>query len=86
VGEEGFADLVIEPWYGLVAPAGTPPETIGILSSSLRESLRAPDVRRHFDRLGYLPLESSPAELDAIIDREVRTLQAYVETERRQGP
>jgi tripartite-type tricarboxylate transporter receptor subunit TctC len=32
VGEQGFAELVIEPWYGLVAPAGTPKETVGILS------------------------------------------------------
>ena len=76
---------MIEPWYGLVAPAGTPKETIGILSSSLREALRAPDVRRHFERLGYLPLESTPAELEAIIDREVRTLQPFVEAESRQG-
>lgn len=83
VEEQGFAGLAIEPWYGLVAPAGTPDATIARLAASLRESLGTPGVRAQFERLGYAAMDGTPAELDAIIDAEVRTFQPVIEAERR---
>lgn len=83
VEEEGYAELVMEPWYGLVAPAGTPVQTIAMLAASVRESLRGADVRAQFERLGYASLEGTPEELDAIIEHEVRTFQPVVEADRR---
>jgi len=78
-----FDEFPIEPWYGLVAPAGTSIETIALLASNLRDALRTTDVRRQFERLGYVPLDSTPAETDSIIEREVKTFKPVIDAERR---
>ena len=79
VTEQGHPELAIEPWYGLAAPAGTPRDVVARLNDALRRALRSPDVRGQFDRLGFTPIESTPEELDAIIEREVRTFEALID-------
>ena len=54
--EVGMPELMIENWYGMIAPAGTPPEIIAALNkvtvsaladAGVKEKLRAgPDHRR----------------------------------------
>jgi tripartite-type tricarboxylate transporter receptor subunit TctC len=67
VAEQGIPGFAIEPWYGIVAPAGTPPEVVATLSRALSLALQAPDVRQRFLHLGYEPLASTPAQLGAHI-------------------
>ena len=47
-------------WYGIAAPAGTPPELIKRLHDDGAEVMSAPDVRRITDAQGFEVIMSSP--------------------------
>ena len=82
VTEQGYPDLAIEPWYGLVAPVGTPADIIAKLSDALTEAVRTPEVRQRFDRLGFVPLESTPEQLGVVIRTEIKTFEELIERTR----
>jgi tripartite-type tricarboxylate transporter receptor subunit TctC len=76
MAEQGMPSIVIEPWYGVVAPAGTPPEILARLSASLREALATPEVRGHILASGYEPIDETPAEFGAAIAADVARFTA----------
>jgi tripartite-type tricarboxylate transporter receptor subunit TctC len=45
IAESGYPDFVAEVWFGLVAPAKTPKETMSQLIEMFGAALRAPDVK-----------------------------------------
>lgn len=55
LAEAGGPDLVVESWYGLLAPAGTPPEILKRLNQSLNVVLSSDDLQRLYARQGYMP-------------------------------
>ncbi len=67
VAEQHIPGFAIEPWYGIVAPAGTPGEVVAKLSRALGLALQAPGVRQRFQQQGYEPFARTPAELGALI-------------------
>jgi tripartite-type tricarboxylate transporter receptor subunit TctC len=69
--EAGGPDLVLEPWYGLVAPAHTPHDVIAVLVAALRAALTDPDVARRLAAAGYEVVLDSPDEFAAAIRREL---------------
>jgi tripartite-type tricarboxylate transporter receptor subunit TctC len=59
------------PWFGLVAPAGTPS---AIVDKIYRETLRVmamPEARKSLLDIGLDLIGSTPAELAATIEREI---------------
>jgi len=79
VAEQGYPELAIEPWYGIVSPAGTPPAIVAKLNDALIGTLRTPEVRSHLDRLGFVPFEMSPAQLGDVIRAEMKHFEAQIE-------
>lgn len=66
--EQGI-DVVTTEWYGLLAPAGTPPEIVNKLNAEVRKILSQPGLG---DRLSAIELVSStPDELDKFIRSEM---------------
>jgi tripartite-type tricarboxylate transporter receptor subunit TctC len=53
--ELGRADLVIDAWFGLVAPAGTPPDVLGRIEAATLQALREPSVATAYDAIGGIP-------------------------------
>jgi tripartite-type tricarboxylate transporter receptor subunit TctC len=47
-------------WYGLGAPAKTPPEIIKKLSAATNEALTHPMVKERFSQLGVEPMPLTP--------------------------
>jgi tripartite-type tricarboxylate transporter receptor subunit TctC len=45
IAESGFAGFEAEGWFGLVAPAKTPPATVAQLVGSFSRALGAPEVK-----------------------------------------
>jgi tripartite-type tricarboxylate transporter receptor subunit TctC len=45
VAESGFKDFETDVWFGLVAPAGTPPEMVLQLINWFRTAVQAPEVK-----------------------------------------
>lgn len=70
IAESGFPDFNASPWYGIVAPAGTPKAVVDRLGAELRATMATPSVREKFATLGMEPLSNSPAEFAAFIEKE----------------
>ncbi len=70
MAESGFPGFNAVPWFGLLAPAGTPADIVEKLHRETVKVLAMPDVRRQFDEQGLEPVGNTPAELAAIIKSE----------------
>jgi tripartite-type tricarboxylate transporter receptor subunit TctC len=68
--ESGFPGFEAVPWFGLLAPAGTPPAVIDKLHRESVRVLAMPDVRKKMEDLGLDIIGNSPAEFAAVIRAE----------------
>lgn len=55
VKELNEPDMVINGWYGLFAPRGTPAPVLDVLSASLKETLESKDYQQRVFAAGYTP-------------------------------
>ncbi|WP_461062328.1 tripartite tricarboxylate transporter substrate-binding protein, partial [Silanimonas algicola] len=53
IAESGLAGYDVPLWYSILAPAGTPREVVGRLSSDIAKTLQAPDVRERLAQQGF---------------------------------
>ncbi|MDT4833177.1 Tripartite tricarboxylate transporter family receptor [compost metagenome] len=67
-------------WYGVLAPAGTPPNIVDALSRGIAEALAVPALKQQVQGYGYETVGSTPAEFASHIDRELVTWKRAVET------
>jgi tripartite-type tricarboxylate transporter receptor subunit TctC len=58
------------PWYGVLAPAGTPPEIVARLNQEVVKILRSPEVKQTLSSEGADPVGSTPAEFAAVLQTE----------------
>ena len=58
-------------WYGIAAPAGTPPAVIEKLNAALNRALAKPDVQKRLEPLGIFVRKTTPAEFDSFISDQV---------------
>jgi tripartite-type tricarboxylate transporter receptor subunit TctC len=70
MAESGFPGFEAVPWFGLLAPAGTPKDVLDKLHGETVKALAIPEVRKKFDELGLDPVGNTPAEFTAIIKKE----------------
>src|SRR5580700_2389929 len=68
--ESGFPGFEAVPWFGLLAPAGTPQDVLDKLHTETVKALAMPQLRKKFDELGLEPVGNTPAEFAAVIRRE----------------
>jgi tripartite-type tricarboxylate transporter receptor subunit TctC len=71
VAEQGLPGYEMSTWYGLFAPAGTPPEAIERLGADLRRTVADSKVRDLITAQGIEPLSSTPAEFRAFVNAEL---------------
>ena len=69
--ESGYPDFEAVPWFGLMAPAGTPPAIIDRLHRETVKVLALPEVRKRLNDLGLDVIPGTPAEFAAAIEREI---------------
>jgi tripartite-type tricarboxylate transporter receptor subunit TctC len=56
-----------EVWWGLLGPAGMPPDLVAKLSHDFVAALNTEDVKARLEKLGALPIGNSPGAFDAKI-------------------
>ncbi len=61
----------VNGWFGLVAPAGTPPEIIAKLNAAVVAAQKDPEVAQHIRTIAMEPAPTTPAEFAALIDYEI---------------
>jgi len=71
MAESGYPGFEAVPWFGLMAPTGTPPAIIDKLYRDTVKTLALPDVRKKLNDLGLDVTGGSPAEFAAAIEREI---------------
>jgi tripartite-type tricarboxylate transporter receptor subunit TctC len=70
LAELGLPQVEAENWYGMVAPAGTPPAIIAKLHAAIVGALRAPEVKERLSTQGAVLIGNSPEEFLAYIKAE----------------
>ncbi len=70
--EQGYGKDGGDSWFGILAPAGTPPEVVARLDKAIAEALRAPDIVQKGHAGGLRVTYLGPAEFRATITNETR--------------
>ena len=60
----------MEVWWGLLGPAGMPPDLVAKLSQAFVAALNTEPVKERLSKLGASPIGSSPQQFDARIHAE----------------
>ena len=68
--EVGMPDLLIENWYGMIAPAGTPEKIIAEINRVANEAMNDPSVKQKLADQGLTVAGDTPAQFRAFIDSE----------------
>ncbi len=69
--ESGYPGFEAVPWFGLLAPTGTPQTIIDRVHQETVRVLGQPDVRKKFEDAGLDVIGSSPAEFAEVIRSEI---------------
>lgn len=71
LAEAGLTGYEIEPWFGLVAPAGVSPEVVRKLHAAAVAALKSPEVGTAVGGIGGRVIGNSPAQFSAFIRSEI---------------
>jgi tripartite-type tricarboxylate transporter receptor subunit TctC len=72
VAEGGLADFEVISWSGMAAPARTPKPIIDRLHAEIATAISLPDVRSRLEAAGSEVRATPPAEMRALVDRQVK--------------
>jgi tripartite-type tricarboxylate transporter receptor subunit TctC len=68
--EAGVEGLVVDIWYGILAPSGTPPAVVTRLNTEINKALASPDLKDRLLAVGVQPLGTSPEQFGTYIRSE----------------
>ncbi|HYC47150.1 MAG TPA: tripartite tricarboxylate transporter substrate binding protein [Burkholderiales bacterium] len=71
IAEAGVKNFDVAPWFGVLAPAKTPPAIVARLNEAMVKVLRNPTLKDRLGREGVDVVASSPAEFAAFIRKEM---------------
>lgn len=74
---KGFS---VDTWWGLVAPAGTPPEVIAKLNHAFVDALHSPETKSKFASLLAEPVASTPEQFGAFMKSELAKYEKVVKS------
>jgi tripartite-type tricarboxylate transporter receptor subunit TctC len=67
-------------WFGLLAPAGTPPEIVNRIQQEVAKSLATPAMKEKMAAQGAIPGGNTPAEFAKLIEDEHKKWAVVVKT------
>lgn len=76
--EQGLTGYEASPWFGLVAPAGTPQPLIDRLHDEVATVLRSPDVLSRLDEMGMTAVGGTAREFADLMKSDTRRLGAVI--------
>ena len=78
LAEQGLPAYDVSLWFGLWAPAGTPPDVVQKLNAQVATIVQKPEVREQFAKLGISPQPMRPDEFGRFVRIEIGTYQRIV--------
>ena len=70
VAESGLKGYESSQWYGMLAPAGTPADVLGLLNSHIAKIMQAPDMKQRLAKDGLVAVGSTREQFAAHIRTE----------------
>ena len=71
MAESGLNGFDVSTWFGVFAPAGTPPAVIARLNQTMTAALRTPEMRERLARMGADPAPMSSDQFAALVRNEL---------------
>ena len=71
IAEAGLPGFETVAWFGVLAPAGTPPEIVNRLSAEIAKIAKSPEMRERLIAMGAEPVGGTPEAFKAVIDRDI---------------
>jgi tripartite-type tricarboxylate transporter receptor subunit TctC len=71
IAEQGYPGFDVAPWYGFVAPKGTPAAVVAKLNASIERLLKDPAFREKLVRTGAEARFANPADFAAMVKSEI---------------
>jgi len=70
--QESGVKVVVESFWGVVAPAGTPLAIVGRLQEAIAQALKVPEIASRLDDMQFQPVGSTPTQFESFVQSEVR--------------
>ena len=70
VAEAGVPGFEASSWFGLVAPAGTPPDIVQAINKAVVANAQKPEAQKRFMAQGAQPSDMTPEQFAKFIDSE----------------
>ena len=71
-GESGLAGFEISPWFGLLAPAGTPAAVVRKINADIAEALRDKELQEKFAAAGADPYTTTPEQFARVLQDDIQ--------------
>ena len=68
--ESGYRDVDADIWFGVIAPANTPRDTVSQFAGWFTAALQVPQVKAKFAALGLLPVGTCGADFGAYLRKQ----------------
>lgn len=78
VKELGYPTLEFDAWFGLVAPAKTPPEILDKLNAAVAKAMQVPEVREKFEGAGFRVTGTSRDEFAKLMRQDIARWEKVV--------
>jgi tripartite-type tricarboxylate transporter receptor subunit TctC len=75
--EQGY-NVVLDTWFGIFAPAKTPPEIVQALNAQLLELSRSKELADMWAKIGSEPHHQTPAQLTETVKADIQRWAAVV--------
>lgn len=80
LNELGYPQIEADNWYGMVAPARTPPAIVAKLNAAAVAAMKAPEVQDKLAPQGAILVGNTPEEFAAYIASEIQKWTKVVQT------
>jgi tripartite-type tricarboxylate transporter receptor subunit TctC len=80
VAESGYPGFAVLAWWGLAAPAGTPPDIVRKLGDVAFKAMSAPEVTQQLKQMEIEPMLLGPDEFTAFVRKDTPFWTEFVRT------
>lgn len=74
IAESGFPGFEAVAWFGLIAPAQTPPPVLARIQQDASSAMTEPATRERLDEMGLVTVGSTPDEFAMLLPREIERM------------
>jgi tripartite-type tricarboxylate transporter receptor subunit TctC len=71
--------VISESWYGLVAPAGTPPDIIAKLQQGIARVFTLPEVNERLASQGFEPVGDTPEAFKTFLQNQTAIYKKIID-------